>query len=176
VLDRGLVDIKMSLEGDLMLGDDGDIALTEGFDGLAREVNKRLRTNNPEWRYHPTIGADLEFYIGLRNTEAVAKRIRQSIERSLSINDIGFPGTWNIEIFPIGDTTLSIIINLNMIGIDIMLTKLIYDYNNGSVQPLEDTDWKRIPIPADVVPLDISKRAGPAYPNKYQRAINTTEQ
>ena len=170
---RGERDIKMSLDGDLMLGDDGDLAMTEdSFDWLAREINKRVRTNNPNWRFHPNIGANLEYYVGLLNTEAVAKRIRQSITRSLEINDIGFHGSWDIQVFPISNDTVSIIINLNISGISVMLTKLIYDYSNGNVQPIEEADWRVIPLPTDIRPVDKSHRPGPSYPNKYQEIID----
>ena len=170
---RGETDIKMSLNGDIML-DHGDLAITDGFDWLSREVNKRVRTVNPSWRAHPTIGASLDYYVGLRNTEATAKRIRQSIERSLEINDIGFPGYWDIDVFPIGDDTVAIIINLVIAGLSISLDRLIYNYTDGVPQPVEDYDWTYNNSPADVKRIDTSHKP-PSGPNKYQSVIDNND-
>ena len=166
----GKTDIKMSLDGDIML-DHGDFAITEGFDWVAREVNKRIRTNNPAWSAHPTIGASLDYYIGLPNTEATARRIRQSIERSLSIDNIGFPGQWVVEVFPIGDDTVCIIINLSIAGVTVILERFIYNYSNGVPLPVEMYDWTYNTLPADVRPIDVSHKSTQTQ-NKYQLVID----
>lgn len=168
----GEVDIAMSLDGDLMLDDRGDLALVDGFEWLTREVNKRIRTNNPDWRYHSDVGASLEFFIGLLNTEATSRRIRSAIDRSLAIDNIGFPGSWDIQIFPIGADTLSIIINLSLAGVPIMISRLIYDYRNGAVQPIEDSMKSiKVQTPLDVEPYSDGWKPEGEVPNKYQKVI-----
>jgi hypothetical protein len=170
---RGKTDITLTLDGDIAIDDTGDIAKCTGFDWVTREVNKRVRTNNPSWRYHPTVGASLDYYVGLLNTEATARRIRQAIERSLNVDDIAFPGQWNVQVFPIGNDTIAIIINLVIGGVSIMLEKLIYNYTNGTSQPIEETSLEYNQLPADVVPVDKSHAPSSKYPNKYQSIIDS---
>jgi hypothetical protein len=161
----------MTLDGDLVLNH-GDLDLTDGFDWVSREVNKRIRTINPSWVAHPIIGASLDYYIGLPNTESNSRRIRQSIERSLSIGDIGFPGQWVIDVFPIGADTIAIIINLSIAGISVMLERAIYNYSNGVTQPVDEDNWIYNTLPADVKTVDVSHKSGSANPNKYQQIID----
>jgi len=168
----GLTDIGMTLDGDIMVGDNGDFLLVEGFEWLYREVNKRLRTENPEWMFHPTIGVSLSDFQGYPNTPEAAKELRQRIKYVLSKDNIAFPGEFNVRVVPVERDAIIVYIYLDMAGNRTELEKLIYDYSNGIVQPIESNDTTYTPIPAEKKLIDNTYTKPPVTPNKYQAVID----
>jgi hypothetical protein len=169
----GLTDIAMSLDGDIMLDETGDIGLVQGWDFLFREVNKRIRTNNPSWKTHPSIGVTLRDFIGHPNTPATSQALRKRIREKLSIDNIGFPGEFDVIITPTGRDSVDISIEFYVGGMKTELTKIIYDFKNGVVQEVSDQVVIRTDTPVENRKYNIAKKSTALKPNKYQDVINT---
>lgn len=166
----GLTDVAMTLDGDLEIGDDGDFKLVDGFEWLYREVNKRVRTRNPEWVGHPTIGAGLAEFHGEKNTAAIAKKIRQRIKSSLGKGNIGFPGEFHVRVVPVSRDAIAIYIYLLVAGSRIELEKFIYEYDDGVVKAMstQNVTYNPIPDTAKLVDLEVDLSS---QQNKYVKAI-----
>lgn len=106
------VDFGFSDEGDLVLGDQvvnqegellfidednnvttiessstkplRDMSYAYGNHSEKIVIQNRLKTENPDWYLHPTIGADLSDIIGEPNTKEVGDRGAQLIKRALT--------------------------------------------------------------------------------------------
>ena len=168
---RGLTDVGMTLDGDLMISPDGDLNLVDGFEWLYREVNKRIRTENPMWQLHPTVGANLSDFKGEPNTPQNAKRIRQRLKYILSQGNIGFPGEFAIRVIPTRPDGILIYIYLDMAGIRVELSKAIYDFHNGIVQSMEESNTQYRPLPQEEKLLRQDIKVETKGPNKYQDRI-----
>jgi len=167
----GLVDIGMSYDGDLMVDEDGDLAKVEGFDWLCREVSKRIRTENPEWVGHPTIGANLGDFIGQPNTAGMAKIIRKRVKHTISKGNIAFPGEFSVRVVPIRRDAIMIMIYLNLAGHRTELEKVIYSFGRGVVESVEESSIVYRPVPREAKLLDIEVNQGESSPNRYIEAI-----
>ena len=168
----GLTDIGMTLDGDIMLDDTGDIGLVQGWEFLFREVNKRLRTNNPSWKSHPSIGVTLRDFIGTPNTPATAQALRKRIREKLSIDNIGFPGEFDVIITPTGRDSVNISIDFYLAGLKKSLTRIIYDFTDGLIQEVEDQVVIRTDTPVENRKYNIAEIAS-KNTNKYQSIIST---
>ena len=141
-------DILMTLDGDLAVGGNGDFELTEGFDWLAREVNKIVRTINPQWRYHPTIGANVESFIGMNNNRETASALRQDILDAINRSQLLKDGqSVAVDIVPLSMESVSVYINFEAPGISRELTKLIVDYRSGIAINIPDETFQNETAP-----------------------------
>ena len=168
---RGLTDIGMTLDGDIMVGRDGDFQLVDGFEWLYREVNKRIRTDNPTWMFHNTIGASLSDFQGNPNTPEAARRIRQRIVHVLGKDNIAYPGELSVRVVPMDVDGILIIIYLDLAGNRVELSKNIYNYSNGIVQTMESSNTKYQPIPQEKKLVEVDTESAPRVPNIYQERI-----
>ena len=168
----GQTDIGMTLDGDIMIGDDGDFKLVEGFEWLYREVNKRIRTTNPSWNLYPTYGASLDDFQGQPNNEAVAKEIRRRLVDVLSRDNIGYPGEFTVVVVPIAVDGISIFIYLDIPGNRMEVLKMIYNYSEGVVQPMEPQQYRWQPYPSEKKLIEMETRKNTGTPNKYQAIID----
>jgi len=171
----GMTDIGMTLDGDLMIGKDGDLELVEGFEWLYREVNKRVRTDNPGWRGHPTVGANMSDFQGYPNTPDTARRLRQRIKNVLVQGNISYPGEFNVRVVPIREDGIMVFIYLDLAGSRVELQKLIYDFSNGIVQTMEDPTVTYQPVPQESKLLDSTRIVDNRGPNKYQDRIKNQQ-
>lgn len=166
----GMTDIGMTLDGDLMV-DGGDLQLVEGFDWLYREVNKRIRTENPSWVGHPTVGVGMGDFQGHPNTPDTAKALRQRIKYVLAQGNISYPGEFNVRIVPIRSDGIMVFIYLDLAGNRVELQRLIYDFSNGIVQGMEDSTTTYQPLPQEVKLLDTTRDTASRGPNIYEDRI-----
>jgi hypothetical protein len=157
-------DVKMTLDGDLTVGGNGDFELTNGFDWLAREINKIVRTVNPLWTIHPTIGAGVESFIGRTNDRETADNLRSEIMDAVERSGILQPGqSVDVEVVPLSMESVSVYVNVNATGISKELFKLIVDYRSGLTAEIPD-DAER------VVPAVPPRTSTPK--NKYLKRIH----
>lgn len=82
-----------------------DIAFISDIPAEKQLIYSRLNTQNPDWYVFPTIGADLESFIGEPNTSATADDITRSILLSLTHRD---PIT-GVQFYTIDDMDVSAI-------------------------------------------------------------------
>jgi len=157
-------DVVMTLDGDLAVGGNGDFELTEGFDWLAREINKIVRTTNPLWTVHPTIGAGVESYIGRTNDRATANDLRRDIidavERSTLL---GAGQSVAVDVIPLSLDSVAVYVNISSDGVQLETLKLIVDYRSGVTAQIPDDTFSTPPPP----PPRTRKPA-----NKYLRRIS----
>lgn len=126
------VDIMMTLEGDLVVGANGDLKLTYGQDSVIRDINKVLRTTNPDWVTHPAIGAGLETFVGAQNTRETATMMERQITDAIIRAEILRPGDIpKVEVVPVSFDEVKVYISI-LSGLDqIDVSKVIIDFKNG---------------------------------------------
>jgi len=160
-------DIMMSLDGDLVIDGNGDLAMTTGFDWLTREINKIIRTVNPTWRKHPSIGAGVEQFIGRENTREVASSLRKEIVDALLRSGLLGPTDIPIvDVTPISAMTVKVFISVQSYGLVTAVTTLIVDYDSGVLQDVPD---ERAP---EYQPQTNTRMLGN---NKYLKRISNPE-
>ena len=71
------------IEGDFIVGADGDFALTDKYESPRQDITNRVRTMATDWRSHPSIGADLELLEGEPNTRKTGERGELQIKQTL---------------------------------------------------------------------------------------------
>ena len=135
---EGIVDIAMTLEGDLII-ENGDVKLVNGIDWLAQEVNKIIRTNNPDWIMHPRVGAGLDDFAGLPNTRDVASQIQTRLHDKITEEGITYPGVLSVRVVPLTVDSIMCYITIEVEGQQLPVTKFIYDMSNGLPQVIEDS-------------------------------------
>jgi phage baseplate assembly protein W len=96
------VDLAMTIDGQLILGPDGDLATVWGDDQIIQEVLFRLKTTRGDWVLSPDIGCSLEDFVGKPNISLTHTAIEQRIRTALTadfllampeINVIDLPDT-----------------------------------------------------------------------------------
>lgn len=85
----------MNLARDIKATDNGDIEIVNGKFVLADEertlkqnIEKRLRTDNPDWFRHYLLGADLEDLKGMDNTRETGELGVERIVRALTYDGL----------------------------------------------------------------------------------------
>jgi len=85
----------MNLARDIKATDNGDIEIIDGKFVLADEertlkqnIEKRLRTDNPDWFRHYLLGADLEDLKGMDNTRETGELGVERIVRALTYDGL----------------------------------------------------------------------------------------
>jgi len=155
-------DLFQTLDGDLVVTANGDLALVSGFDWLAREINKVIRTINPQWFHHPTIGAGLEEFVGQPNTRAVANQIERRVLDAIYRSSIPNTERIGVQVIPVDLDVVTVIVYFDA-DVRITLSKTIMDFKNGSHQPVRDPALEEILYRT---PEDPIHRTAP--PNKYR--------
>lgn len=77
-------DIKEKIEGDLMVDESGDLALTVPYECARQDMTNRIHSQKGEWRSHKWIGADLELLEGEPNTRETGMRGVEQIYQTLT--------------------------------------------------------------------------------------------
>jgi phage baseplate assembly protein W len=83
-----MTDLKMTDDGELVIGPDGDLDIVWGDEHLAQEILFRLKTQAGDWVLSPEIGADLEDFIGQPNDGLIHSMIENRIVRALSFDSL----------------------------------------------------------------------------------------
>ncbi|PES55925.1 hypothetical protein [Bacillus thuringiensis] len=77
-------DTKNETEGDYMVNESGDFALTEQYESARQDITNRMHSQKGEWRSHKWIGADLELLEGEPNTRETGLRGVEQIYQTLT--------------------------------------------------------------------------------------------
>lgn len=129
----GIIDLKMSPDGDLVI-ENGDLALVTGEDWFIQETNKIIRTNNPDWEFHPDVGASLEDFAGLPNTRETARAIEERLHDKITQDSIHIPGKLSVRAVPITVDEIAIYINLDIEGQAVEVSRKVFEFSDGIVR------------------------------------------
>lgn len=102
-----MVDFRIDLDtGDLVLDSDGDLALVSGDEQMIQEVVFALKTTKGDWTLSPSVGCDLEQFIGRSNDTDTINQItavvRSEIARLTSV------GGFQVFVAPLDENTVII--------------------------------------------------------------------
>lgn len=107
-----LLDLSL-VNGDLQIGQDGDLLVARGADCLVQDVAWRLATTPGDWMLEPQCGANLEALIGKSNTPDTWAALERQVSDSL-LNDGYFQGILEtVDAVPLSRTALLALITLN---------------------------------------------------------------
>jgi len=131
------MDIALSYNGAGIVGDNGDLVTTSGFDETTRRVNILMRTHLNSWRLFPSFGTPLHDYVGQPNTRDTASDLAQILELYLNrhITDVG---TISVQIIPIDEGTISIFVFANDEGGQIPISAYVYRFSDGVTEKMYD--------------------------------------
>jgi hypothetical protein len=77
-------DAEREIEGDFMVDESGDFALTGEYESARQDLTNRARTQKGDWRSHPNIGADLELLEGEPNTRATGEKGTEQLYEAMT--------------------------------------------------------------------------------------------
>jgi hypothetical protein len=97
-------DLYWTLDGDLALGEDGDLRDTsfDTFRSLWQECRTRLRSSFKDWVLHPSLGANLDELLGELNNRATAEEGKTRIISALTLGGFLPREAIRIRYLPIG--------------------------------------------------------------------------
>lgn len=97
-------DLRWSWNGDLILGQDGDLDDTTQHDellSLVQEAKTRIRSNLYDWRLHPELGASLNQIIGEANSFELAELGKARIISALTRDGLLTPQLITVQYMPV---------------------------------------------------------------------------
>lgn len=80
-------DLENNIDGDFMVDESGDFALTAEYESARQDINNRIQTQKGDWRSHQNIGADLELLEGEPNTRETGMKGESQIYESLTYDN-----------------------------------------------------------------------------------------
>lgn len=105
-------DLKFKKEGDVEIKN-GDIALATQRETIEQHILNRIKSNDPEWFFHPYIASNLEDLRGLPNSQDTGDMCEQYIKNSLNYGSFFNPGDFDIDVVPTGVNTIISFITTN---------------------------------------------------------------
>jgi len=133
-------DLSMNRYGDLDLKN-GDFVLVNGENLVAQMVLKVLMTSNPDWRFHPVFGADIEDYIGEINNERTGIEIKRQILYHLNNLDVAYVGNFDVRVIPTSESEIQIIVFFDIGSGKIpVVTDVKFDFRGGVAVELPTED------------------------------------
>lgn len=83
-LQRDLLDLATTDDGDLQVAYNGDLLVVRNEDVVAQELQWRLKTVRGDWILEPDCGADLETLIGKPNSPQTGALMESLVSRALT--------------------------------------------------------------------------------------------
>lgn len=123
-------DLQLSSNGDLTLDQTGDLAMSFNIQCVKESIMARLRTENPDWYHHPSIGADIDTFVGEPNTEETAIKVVASIMSCLTYDDFLLPSMIVVTPIPISPTQVIYHLLVRNEGDEISLT-IKFNHDTG---------------------------------------------
>jgi hypothetical protein len=110
------IDLGWSFQGDLYLGDDGDIADTkhDPLRSAVQEVRTRVKSEQGDWKMYPELGATVRDFVGKMNNKKTAEALKTRIISALAQHGFVDPQDLKIMYAPISQDTLIVRITLRV--------------------------------------------------------------
>jgi len=128
-----LVDWAVDEDGELLVGPNGDVLKVTGQRQVAQEILFRLKTSKGDYTIDPNVGADLEKFIGLPNTEKVRNDILDAVIRELSRDD--FVTLRNVRVLKTGDNSVLIVVEYLDATLNRIQWSASLNLNDGKIKP-----------------------------------------
>jgi hypothetical protein len=109
----GARDLALSVSGDLIIGDDGDLDTVEGETALLQEVLVRLRTRKGDARYAQGMGASLDTLKGQPNSPETGQAAEKLVSAALTHDGLFAPEALSVIAMPTSETTIALVITGN---------------------------------------------------------------
>lgn len=147
------LDLDWTWDGDILVGDDGDLAdnRSDLILSLENEIRTVLRSEFNDWELHPTLGANLSQFRGEPNSRKNGKAIEQRVTSKIISAGIIQPEDITVRVVPVGREQVMISVNIqatstpgNRLAIGEPLSiNLVYDSFEDSVFFLQTSKSER---------------------------------
>ncbi len=101
------MDLKFTDEGDIVV--DQDLILANKEETYVQDIKNRVKTDNPDWRFYPMVGSDLEDLGGMKNTRETGDLGVNRISRSLSMSEVLSGQEIQVRAVPMGNNEIHFI-------------------------------------------------------------------
>ena len=126
---NSLIDLKMTEDGELVIGPDGDFMISLDSDALEETIMFRLKTYSGDFSIDPHVGASIESIIGEDNSPETGAIVEALVYNSLTNDGLLDPQDFNLEVFPVSKTEIAILAIIRPSG-DRGEIRLAFSYNS----------------------------------------------
>jgi len=133
-------DILVDDDGDLVVGANGDLALSKPSRTAIQDIAFRVRSQHDDFQLHPLIGANLAPLVGEPNNRRNGDRIRTLVQRALTRDGRFSPDSLSIEVVPVSSEDIVILIGVidrlegeDDFDNDILVASFGYNFANGTM-------------------------------------------
>jgi hypothetical protein len=111
-------DLYWTWDGDLAVGDDGDIKETmpDALQSLRQEIATIVKSEINEWEAEPSLGCTLSDFMGEPNTRENGQAIEDRIRLKLAEANIVQREDLNVRVVPTGPHQIMIMINVSVLA------------------------------------------------------------
>lgn len=111
----GGVDLLLTSDGDLLVGEEGDLLLTWGTGYVVQSIYNRLKSVSANW-FYDQVGADLEDFLGQPNSPETGAAVEERIVNTLTQDDLLDPEDLLVKVVPAGETQLACFVFVRLAG------------------------------------------------------------
>lgn len=140
------IDFFWSYDGDLAMDDRGDIQDTS-FDSLRcihQQILQRIRGSTGDLQYNPDLAANLDRFVGKKNTRSAGIDIKSSIRNALLYRNLVDGRDLNVKVAPISPSIIAGKVSLayqqtraNLDSLPVTLS-FLYDYKDNNIYPVDN--------------------------------------
>jgi hypothetical protein len=135
-------DLEFSWNGDLVLGQDGDLGDTSRGRALSflQEAWTRVKSELGDWKIHPDLGSDLSKLIGEANTASLAESGKVRITTALTKDNFCDAKVLQVRYMPVGNDSIlyNIVVNLPFLKEeDVLSFSLLFNVSETQLTLLE---------------------------------------
>jgi hypothetical protein len=132
-------DFEFSVDGDFVIGEDGDISTTDPkrSTSFVQELRTRARSSVQDWEMHPNLGASLFDLIGEPNDKTIAEEGAARIKAALVRDGFIDSSLVRVRYMPVDQNSIlyNILVDLpDLADNDTLSFSLVFDTNQQDVK------------------------------------------
>lgn len=108
-----------------------DVSIIRSKRSIQQVVYNRLKTDNPEWYHHLSMGASLSDLIGEPNTRETASKGVQMISAALTYKNFLSGGEFGIQPVPISASEIMFLLTISIANEEEFRLPLVFDLHRG---------------------------------------------
>ena len=130
------MDFKLTDEGDLVIGPDGNFQMVDGDEEITQRILFRMRTVKGDYLLEPDTGCSLEKFRGYPNVQETWSSIEEVVGSELSKEEL----ILEVDCVPITDNEVLILVEYQSTEVDglILQVKSTLDLREGQVYARSD--------------------------------------